>query len=421
MSVKLGDITLTDGTVVRAKRPNEWTLMDYAPLKQSIDGNPISKSDIENMNPNFASVVEIDGQWYLKTTVEHEFLLLLNAATDHAKVGLLNPWGFRDPQWLVKRQFKIIKGEQELSAESIKTLTSLAKHYNYSDILAGKSRARLPLKLDQLFYRLKEIDSFVNSTTEKQKEHLLTNKDINIEKKDKISGNDANRKVGLQDIEVKSKVVSIEKLLTLPIRRMVEEYGGIENIPEYPGAMTPEQYGVIHHFAMDQLLNKIKETPEAFGIVDFGGKQGLEDTRKWITDFAENYYDNFYQQKNEEGAYAANVSLSKIQFDKELYRITQDGVEALDYLVEVYGPGVSALATLEFLKGIGSVSGSELIKRKNIQHFPPSSILDNKMIKSYLTVWESVHKNKKLWDNKKMVEQTKRQSLPTLSNILENC
>ena len=106
LSMHYNSITLSDGTVVRPKKLTDMVVMDYAPLKADYDSSSI---------PSFASVTKPDanGNVYLKTTAAHEFLLIINVATDHAnkkvKGMMTNKWGLKDSSWFVERMFHVDK------------------------------------------------------------------------------------------------------------------------------------------------------------------------------------------------------------------------------------------------------------------------------------------------------------------------
>ena len=183
LAYKFGDITLTDGTVVRAKSPSDTVIMNYAPLDQSL-----GKEEIEKGLPPFASVIEAkDGNWYLKTTVEHEHTLLVNAATDHPKKGLLvNMWGFNGTDWIIPKMFKIIKGGQVLSPVHIKTLNKLKQLFNHSRLMSAELYDGRPMTMEKFFYHSGKLLEFIESTPEERLDIIKDN--INKEKTITISG-----------------------------------------------------------------------------------------------------------------------------------------------------------------------------------------------------------------------------------------
>ena len=370
LAYKFGDITLTDGTVVRAKSPSDIVVMDYAPLKQDR-----SIEQIEKDLPAFASVIEgEDGKWYLKTTVEHEHTLIVNAATDHPKKGLLvNMWGFNGPDWIIPRMFKVVKGGKSLTPIHIKTLNSLKRMFNYSRLMNAEMYDGRPMNMEQFFYHSGKLLEFMESTPEDRLSLIKDN--INKEKMVTIGGEKVKTIIGIKDMVIKENITSAEKLITRPVQKLLERYG--ENAPKYPGWMSPEEHQIVHYLALKDLINDIMNNKEEYGL---NTPDVINAADQFITKFAEDFYQMFYNLQNEKGEYEGGVSIAKAQFDEDLWSFVKQGEQALNTLVQTHGNGVAVLATLRFAEGIGG--------KKNIRHFPPIEVMDANTFKKFMSLWE---------------------------------
>ena len=369
LAYKFGNITLTDGTIVRAYSPNDIMIMDFAPLKQNR-----SIEAIEKDLPSFASVVEgNDGKWYLKTTAEHAWTIIINAATDHPKKGLLvNKWGYNGTDWVIDKMFKIVKGPKKLARNHTKPLKELRKMFNYSRILSGEFYDGRPMDMEKFFFHSRKIMEFLEFTAEEQ---LAAIKDaINETKIVTIGGEKVETTIGIKTMEIKEQYTSQEKLLIRPIQKMLERYG--EDTPKYPGWIAPEEHQIIHYLALKEVRNKVLNNLPEYGVTDEAVNAG----DKFITNFANTFYDMFYQKKNKKGEYEGAATIDKVKFDEDLWSFVKEAESNLNTLIDIHGPGVSAIATIRFAEGIGG--------KKNISHFPPIEVMSIPVLKEFLSSWE---------------------------------
>ena len=370
LSYKFGDITLTDGTIVRAKSPSELTVMDYAPLSQER-----SIKEIEKNLPPFASVVEgKDGEWYLKTTVEHEMTLIVNAATDHSKKGLLvNMWEYNGRDWIIPRMFKVIKGSKEFSPAHIKTLDALRKMFNFSRLMNGEKYDGRPMNMETIFFHSNKWLEFMEASNEDKLEAIkgLTNKQKIIT----ISGQKVKTEVGIKNIDIKeNRDTNVEKLIVRPAQIMAERYG--ENAPKYPGYIDPDEYKIIHNLAVKDLSADVINNMDLYNITN----AVMDAADGFINKFAERFYKMFYNLKNEKGEYEGAVSIAKAQFDEDLWQFVKQAESTLKGLIGVHGKGVAVIATVRFAEGLGG--------RKNIRHFPPVEVMDSETLEKFMGYWE---------------------------------
>ena len=152
------------------KKPEDIVIMDYAPLSDKVTrlnakGKPVSvplTTDIlHEMGWTWASIEMVDGKRYLKTTAEHEMLLVVNAAVDHPKLNVLTTkWGYEDPNWIYNRIFHIEGGT--LTKSHIKLLKGyrmnreyipgLLDNFSFSKLKKGRDGVGNPMSIIQIYY-----------------------------------------------------------------------------------------------------------------------------------------------------------------------------------------------------------------------------------------------------------------------------
>ena len=410
LSVKFGKVTFSDGVVIKFKSPSEMTVMDYAPLKQIDEqGNPLREEDILKLNPNFASIQKNDdGNWYLKTTVEHEHLLNINAATDHPKLGILtDKWGYDGSDWIIARQIKVLEGQ--LEERHVKAITKLKGMFNLSPLFNGRGRNQKPLKVHQLFYRMQQVYDYNLSDPETQL--AMIQEETNETRMDKVAGEKKETGFGIQAIENKGKIVSLEKVVMRPVEKMMEKYDG-EIVPQFPGQFTADEYEVMHFLATEQISKEISADAAGFGI---DSPDLIAAGSKFISRWANKYYDLFHGRADLDGAYTEFATIARNRFDEDIHAWVQVGKVELDKLVDIHGPGIKAWTTLKFLQGIGTTSGTEFINRKNIQNVPDPILLDQKVMTKYLDYWEDAELNFEDHRDLNLKEEAKRTQLSALN------
>ena len=407
LAYKFEDITLTDGTVVRAKKPTDTVIMDYAPLKQDR-----SIKEIEADLPSFASVVEAEnGEWYIKGTVAFEHELLANAATDHPKKGkLVNMFGYTGPDWIIPKMFKVVKGAKELNPIHIKTLTKLKKMFTYNRLMAGEMYDGRPMNMDQFIYFANELLEFMESDPavrlEKIKEQVNTDKSI------KIGGEKVTQNTGIENMVMKENITSAEKLITRVVEKMRERYG--EEVPKVPGWMAPEEHQIVHNAAVQSLENDIINNTAEHGLTP----EVISAAEKFITKFASEYYDMFYALKNEKGEYEGAVSIAKAKFNEDIWQFVKQAENSLNSLKEKHGDGVAVYATLLFAQGIGTLQKGQFTQRKNVRHFPPGEVMDIPTYKKFMNLWETFAGDEALRKNFEQLEEIGRRKWNT-ARIIE--
>ena len=403
LAYKFEDITLTDGTVVRAKKPTDTMIMDYAPLKQDR-----SIKEIEADLPPFASVKEAEnGEWYIEATVEFEHTILANAATDHSKKGkLVNMFGYTGPDWVLSKMFKVVKGSKELNPSHIETLSNLKKMFKYNRLMAGEMYDGRPMDMETFIFRANELLEFMESEPEVRLEKIK-----DIVNRDKTVGK-VTENVGIESMVMKDNITSAEKLIVRTVEKMRERYG--EEMPKYPGWIDPDEHTIIHYSAVQSLERDIIEHPVEYGI----NEEVISEAEKFITKFASEYYDMFYALKNENGEYEGAASIAKAKFDEDMWQFVKQAENSLNLLKEKHGDGVAVWATLLFAQGIGTLQKGTFTQRKNIRHFPPGEVMDIPTYKKYMNLWETYRGDEAVRKNFEQLEEIGRRKWNT-ARIIE--
>ena len=211
MELKLGDnpITFTDNVQVKVVKNKDFVVMDYAPLNDDVTNEDI---------PDFARIVNKDGsKWdgvgkkYLRTTAQHERLLILNAATDNTKEHLITKMWNMNYDSMVARIFKRTDGKP-LSDNHLKVLKNLIRFFNYSPIRNGRDpETRMKLEDKAWYQNIKQRYNFINSSSEQKSTTIINQTKL---KKDKLA---------IKDINISDKLVVDEFLILKPFERMLND------------------------------------------------------------------------------------------------------------------------------------------------------------------------------------------------------
>ena len=235
--------------------------------------------------------------------------------------------------------------------------------------------------------------------------------ETNEVKKDEVSGEEKEIVFGIESIENKEKIVSLEKVVMRPVEKLMKKYEG-EIVPEFSGQYTEDDYEVMHYLATDKLTKEVNGNLELF---DIDSPDLIAAGSKFMSRWANKYYDLFQGRKALDGTYTEHATMARNRFDEDVNAWIQVGKKQLDELVEEHGPGVKAWTTLKFLQGIGTMSGSEFVNRKNIQNFPDPIMLDGQVMTKYMDYWEDTELNFEEYRDLNLVEEAKRTQLGNLN------
>tara|TARA_Y100000593_G_scaffold46696_1_gene88680 strand:+ start:2020 stop:6585 length:4566 start_codon:yes stop_codon:yes gene_type:complete len=387
LSMRFNSIKFSDGVTVTPKKLNDTVIMDYAPLSSKFV-KEYNKN--KNLLPPGASIVfsEKDNNYYLKTKVAHEFLIIVNVATDYANkktMGMIfNKWGHNGPNWFTDRIFNVSGGK--LTKMHYKSLANLREMYNYSNL--KKLRTDNAKRKMNFSYALKQLED----------KRILLDLPLDLHMKKVINameveydsiGTGVQTKIALKpvSIEMNDVITAEEQIVIAPSVRLFEEYNENEAFPlVYP----KERYEITHHLAKDNLKKNYIDANK-FNIDEL--EQGI--------DIAEKYSKEFYQIpeeiKNKVNQVVRDddtqmdiedyVKQKKPQFDEKLFNLNAKYSKIIENLVEKYGEGVREVFTIHMIYGVDF--------RQNIAYLPALKhgnkyILSPKIHKEYMENWETL-------------------------------
>ena len=379
LELKLGDspITLTNGSVINVIKAKDFVVMDYAPLKQGI-----TEKDL----PDFASIVNQDGSEYdgtgpkyMRTTAQHERLLLLNAATDNTKEHLIGrKWNidFDKVTELIFRK----EGDEPLMPAELKLLKNLSNAFNYSKIRNGRHPITGNKMEDNEWYDYtKIINMFITGDSEYQLE--------NLQERVKLKKNPLN----IKEITISSEMTVDEMLLTNPIQKR-ENFTANDSESSSPARYSKNRYDNANDYAMlgfktadssleiTGLNNKINDMFKKRNIVV---TQELKDAvRSFI-----NKFDAAWRQQLETGQKGKARKLKEptsqiYSYDEDMNDFLAPYRKELESLVEEHGEGFKMLVTYLQFKGFGEV------KRQNL--FYPHDFMDAQLYDLYMKTWTDI-------------------------------
>ena len=365
-------------TIVRPKKLNDRVLMDYAPIDPDA-----SEAEILEGNPQ-AKIVMKDGNRYLETTVAHEYLLIINAATDYANKKqqgmIINVWGAANENWFLERMFHIDKTPRKdgkLDKDAAKILNELRKQYNYSKLKKVRGYNNKPMDLGTFYGVTKGLQEELGYDKEEMLYHLrdITSVTQNNEGNEII-------KVQIEDVDYNEGVVTLdEKILTSLHNRMKERFPeGGENMT--PMLYNPDRLEMTHYLTIDQLWEALSESKGPWKDTKLTKKQ-FEEGKKFAEKFSIDFYGTF--EELETLAEDEQLAITNVAYDEAKWNTTAKAIAELDKLVAEYGEGVRDSFSLLMLSGLG--------KRKNISYLPPLKLddkylLSEKVLVDYLVAWE---------------------------------
>ena len=379
LELKLGNnpIVLTNNSVINVIKAKDFVVMDYAPLKQNI-----TEKDL----PDFASIVNKNGseytgvgKKYMRTTAQHERLLLLNAATDNTKEHLIGKKWKIDFDKTMSFIFKKEDGSPLMPAE-ITLLKNLSNVFNYSKLRNGRHPVTGNKMEDNEWYDYAKIVSmFLNGTPEYQLG--------DIQQKVKLEKN----KLNIKEITINNELTVDEMLITNPIKRR-ERFTANDSESSTPLRYSKNRYDNANDYAMlgfktsDSSL-EIKGLNDVFS--DILKEEGIivtQDLKNAVKDFSNKFDAAWRAQLNK--ADVSKVAKSKeptaqmYSYDEDMNTFLAPYRKELESLSEQYGKGFKMLLSYRTFRGFGDV------KRFNLLY--PHDFMDAKVYDAYKKVWTEI-------------------------------
>ena len=382
LSQHINNIEFSDGLELKPKNFNDDTVMNYAPLASGV-----TQAKLNELGWTWASIVKIDGKNYLKTTVEHEMMLMINAATDHPKLNLITKqWGFGksskennkepDNNWLVRKMFTVYRGGQqvstdEISAAHIKLMrgfkdkdgeyhNGILSQFNYSRVKRGEDGLGRKMKMGQVWYKLEELYTFFKSSPTEQIETLTMHDPIKQHSLPDLS---------IRNMDMNDVTTVEEKLIVRPWEMVLEKYG--EDFESSPFAYEEDRIEFAHFQASDVVKDYVVRNHKIT-------REGAEEAVK----LAKRLLHRFHAVFAENNKYSSEA----VNYDDDLLLLTKNFEDAINRGVNKYGDGFSAYVSLKYLEGYYNTV--EKAYKRKLDILPPLELWNEGVYVEYMKNWE---------------------------------
>jgi len=382
------EFTEKNGNVVTLtpKKPDDMSVMDYAPLEDKVErfnskGKkvmvPLTTDILHEMGWTWASIVVVNGKRYLKTTAEHEMLLIVNAAVDHPKNTILTTkWGYEKPSWIYERIFNIEGGELTNGHVSLlkgrrvggKYLPGLLDNFSFSALKKGRDGVGNKMSIDQIYYKLTNLHAFFDLSAEGQAESLMADKEI-------INGKTKEISLKISDISMNKILTYEEELLLNPITQLRKKFGedGQQSPMEWSEELDNNAHLIAARDAATWAMN------QGYGL----SSEAVTKAEAFAIDLMNKYWGII---KNLGGVYTQN----SVNYDADLLALTSAMEFQLGKNVEKYGEGFSAAVTVSILNRVAILDAEGDASAINIKQLPPLPVLHEGVYKVYKQKQEDI-------------------------------
>jgi hypothetical protein len=324
---------------------------------------------------------------FLKTTAEHEFLLIMNAAVDVGKDGMLmNMWGASKDNWFIDRMFHMNK--TSISKLEYRMIRQIIKKFQNSSLRKLRTEnTQKPIDMNLLFWIMDR----------KNKVAKLNQKGLKaeMEKMDPVSndgysknGNANGFSVGIKEvttIDVRGPLSTPEEKFMLRLFNKFRERFPIEDGQwvESPLLFSSKRQDLAHSFARNDLYLELDNMVN-------DGEISVEELREGAK-LAQRFADDFYPSIDEltesdvtddskEDASEEYARQKQIEFDEVLYDLTVKYNEEIAKLENEFGDGIRSVFTTNMIFGIND--------KKKVRYLPPVELLSPKMVRDYFESWD---------------------------------
>ena len=405
LGARFNRIEFSDGVVVTPKKPTDRVIMDYAPL----DYKKAKAMDKAGELPFGATIVFDDKSenYYLKTTVAHEQLLIANAATDYANKKLrgmmMNKWGLLTDDWFIDRVWNVEKGK--LFKPHYKLLSKLRDKYKYSLLKQiRKAGSRKKMSFGVILNELQDLHDDLMQSADKQAMSLIEELEFNPNNAEKAY-------LSVVNIDLNKVITPEESILINPIKWINKEFS-MEG--DHPLFYPKERYEITHHITKEELRknyfyedrnwtpNQVKrgeELAEEYSRQFYGKIEELSGEDKKL----ENLSQQDAVSKEQEDSVEDFLNSKRSEYDEALHKLNSEFIIDLNQAIDKHGIEVRDIFTLNMLAGMG--------KRKTILYLPVLKVgnqylMSPEIHREYMEKWEQnffdtqeggVHR---LWEDK---------------------
>jgi len=421
LSVKFEEIELSTGLKLKPKKlfshkKKHKVIMNYAPLKEGFnpkDLPPHARAVGYNQKVRkWEDWTPALGNMYLETSAEHEFLLVMNAAVDVGKDGMMmNMWGASADNWFIDRMFTFNrKSPSKLEYKAIKEILRKFKNSSLRKLRTDKTQR--PMDMGLLFHILGEKRKLLNLNSSQladfikkmpgvsynQGEGENPAKKMEVTVKNVIMVNESRiNELKSQEKLTKSEKDELKKLEEGTVETLEEKFimrlydkfqekfpQGEGQLVEAPLIFNPDRQDIAHSYARNELHAEIKRRTDDGEI----SVEEIEEGTKLAEKFADEFYPNIEDLEpandsddTKEEARERYIKTKQVEFDEILYNLTEKYNKEIAKLESKYGDAVRTIFTDKMLFGVGD--------KKKIRYIPPVELLSPDLVRQYFESWDN--------------------------------
>ena len=449
LSTKFEEIELSTGLKLKPKKlfshkQKHKVIMHYAPLREGFnprDLPPHAKAVGYNKKTRkWEDWTPAHGEMYLETSAEHEFLLMMNAAVDAGKDGMIiNMWGAGAENWFIDRMFTF--NRQKISKLEYKAIKQMLRKFKNSNLRKLRTdKTQKPMDIGLLFYILAEKRKLLDLNSSQlaafmkkmpgvsigQGEGELKKMEVTI--KNVIMVNDARiNELKSQEKLTKTEKAELKKLEEGTVETLEEKFimrifdkfqekfpqGEGQNV-EAPLTFNPDRQDLAHSYARNDMYAELE------AMIN-NGEISLEELQKGAElaqEFAEEFYPEIddIEESNDsddtkEEARERYIKTKQVEFDEILYNLTEQYNQKIAELESKYGDGIRAVFTTNMIYGIND--------KKKVRYLPPVELLSPDLIRTYFESWDAYFEDKTL--TKGVLDQSQFPVDKLIKNAREKC
>jgi|21_taG_2_1085346.scaffolds.fasta_scaffold00114_15 hypothetical protein len=421
LSTKFEEIELSTGLKLKPKKlfshkKKHKVIMNYAPLREGFnpkDLPPHARAVGYNKKVRkWEDWTPAHGNMYIETSAEHEFLLIMNAAVDVGKDGMMmNMWGASAENWFIDRMFTFNKkAPDKLEYKAIKEILRKFKNSSLRKLRTDKTQK--PMDMGLLFYILGEKRKLLNLNSSQLADYIKKmpevsysqgegenpTKKMGVTVKNVIMVNDARiNELKSQEKLTKAEKNELKKLEEGTVETLEEKFimrlydkfqekfpQGEGQLVEAPLIFNPDRQDIAHSYARNELHAEIKRRTDDGEI----SVEEIEEGTKLAEKFADEFYPNIEDLEpandsddTKEEARERYIKTKQVEFDEILYDLTEKYNKEIAKLESEYGDAVRTIFTDKMLFGVGD--------KKKIRYIPPVELLSPDLVRQYFESWDN--------------------------------
>ena len=380
LAYKNMSFTLPNGEIVKVYDPLDRVIINWMPLLNKDDA-------VDLVNKYNDKIIERNGKFYLETTKETELSLLLQAAVDEWKYGIISGINFMEydnfPTWLLTKMFYKVNGKPiEVRSKGnigdISYLFAIRRLFNYSRDRRGISNNGKVKTLSGDIQRSREISSLYFDANGNR---IVDANVISASLLDRVNDSLLNARgkyLPLKALSVNNRIVPTEKLLTaLELRDLQETKKHSDKlgfISPNPFVFYPNDHKFAHIMTMREMFNDFGE--KLMSDYEKSDPDGFAKTYEFTKNMVKEFMEIHKQHDDSLSAMA--------RMDPEKGAVRYEYSEEFSNFIDKYKEGFDALpnkniSTLIFLYGINYKG----FKTKGVLRLLPAQLMSKDMMVEY--------------------------------------